>query len=565
MKKMQKNEGFTLIELLIVVAIIGIIAAIAVPGLMRARMSGNEASAIGSLRTINSSQATYASSCGGGGYAEDMNDAGDAADRAAARRSSRRTCSRRTRTTRTCRRAATASRWRTRRLGDGAGRRGRHLQRGGGLAHRVLRDGGSDDRRHHGHALLRHRPQRHDSPGRRRDPIAAITDGTPAAVRRDDSTVSPRGRPSSGAPSRLHVLRVARARVLPLPWTPGLVDSRAGRPVGCDCDTYGEAQPTPDPRSWRPWPWRPPWPPSTCTTGSSPIPPTPASATSARRSAARRCTGAPTARVFGRAGGRRRRHLVGVRLDAGRLRDARAAQRDGGPRGRLRLPVVGGRAGGGLLLRLRVVLRAGEDVPAVRGRSTWPSSASSSSRARRRPSGLAVLKDAGQRPQRRCWPARRRSASAARGWWRSLALVGLFPREPIGDATAPAHAAAAAPVETLDPAALTEWHKWLDAQPTATGGAARRRREGAGREVQRLSVPGVPHDLHGVSRHHRQVPGLAPRRVPVRDPGLPARERMRVRGHPRFGMRGRGRRAAGAREEQGRRSSRPGSSNVRSR
>lgn len=82
--QMRKQKGFSLIELLIVVAIILIIAAIAIPNLMRSRMAANEASAVGSVRTINTAEVTYSSAYPDLGFTGTLSSLGGSATSCAA-------------------------------------------------------------------------------------------------------------------------------------------------------------------------------------------------------------------------------------------------------------------------------------------------------------------------------------------------------------------------------------------------------------------------------------------------------------------------------------------------
>jgi prepilin-type N-terminal cleavage/methylation domain-containing protein len=70
--RLREERGMTLIELCIVITILAILMAIATAALLSARVSANEVSAIGALKTINTAQVAYAAGCGGGNYAQNL-------------------------------------------------------------------------------------------------------------------------------------------------------------------------------------------------------------------------------------------------------------------------------------------------------------------------------------------------------------------------------------------------------------------------------------------------------------------------------------------------------------
>ena len=72
----RKTDGFTLIEILFVVAVIGILAAVAAPALSRTKMAANESSAIASIRAVHSGQQTFWASCGSGNYSPTLDNLG---------------------------------------------------------------------------------------------------------------------------------------------------------------------------------------------------------------------------------------------------------------------------------------------------------------------------------------------------------------------------------------------------------------------------------------------------------------------------------------------------------
>src|SRR5437763_14083356 len=73
-RRFLATDGFTLIALLVAVGTIAILAAIALPNVLRARIAANEAAALASLRVIHTAESTVASECGGNGYAQRLAD-----------------------------------------------------------------------------------------------------------------------------------------------------------------------------------------------------------------------------------------------------------------------------------------------------------------------------------------------------------------------------------------------------------------------------------------------------------------------------------------------------------